>query len=75
MLINYLFQHRVRVSPFTLAGLKYLAKRVLLLSRLIQANRRQGRLRRQGATIGALVMINDAQFEEIGRASCRERVS
>jgi len=70
VLINDLFQHRVRVSPFTLAGLKYLAKRVLLLSRLIQANHRQCRLRRQGATIGALVMINDAEFEgAVGRFS------
>ncbi len=70
MLIDYLFQHRVRVSPFKLAGLKYLAKRVLLLSRLLQASHRQSRLRRQGATVGALVMINDVEFEgAVGRFS------
>ena len=63
MLINDLIRHRLKVNPLTLDGLKYLAKRVLLLGRLLKANTRQRALRRQGATLGSLVMLNDVEFE------------
>nr|WP_314565052.1 acyltransferase [uncultured Pseudomonas sp.] len=63
MLINHLIRHRLKVSLLQPDGLKYLAKRVLLLGRLLKANSRQRALRRQGATLGSLVMINAAEFE------------
>jgi maltose O-acetyltransferase len=46
VLINDLIRHRLKVNPLTLDGLKYLAKRVLLLGRLLKANTRQRALRR-----------------------------
>ncbi|WP_339539351.1 acyltransferase [Pseudomonas sp. RA_5y_Pfl1_P24] len=63
MLINHLIRHRLKVSLLQPDGLKYLAKRVLLLGRLLKANSRQRALRRQGATLGSLVMINAVEFE------------
>ncbi|WP_282397560.1 acyltransferase [Pseudomonas sp. PS01298] len=63
MLINDLIRQRLKVNPLTLEGLKCLAKRVLLLGRLLKASRRQRALRRQGATLGSLVMINACEFE------------
>ncbi|WP_330913710.1 acyltransferase [Pseudomonas sp. GXZC] len=63
MLIDHLIRHRLKVSLLTPQGLKYLAKRVLLLGRLLTASRRQRALRRQGATLGELVMINAVEFE------------
>ncbi|SDS44357.1 maltose O-acetyltransferase [Pseudomonas cedrina] len=63
MLINDLIRHRLKISLFKPQGLKYLAKRVLLLARLLKADSRQRALRRQGATLGSLVMINAVEFE------------
>lgn len=63
MLINHLVHHRLKVSLLKPAGLKYLAKRLLLLGRLLKAHHLQRALRRQGATLGSLVMINAVEFE------------
>lgn len=67
MLIDYLVRHRVRVSLLDVGGLKYVAKRLLLGARLLQADRLLARLRRRGARISPLVMINRVEFE--GRLS------
>lgn len=63
MLINDLIRHRLKISLLRPQGLKYLAKRVLLLARLLKADSRQRALRRRGATLGTLVMINAVEFE------------
>ncbi|SDM96282.1 acyltransferase [Pseudomonas azotoformans] len=68
MLINHLIRHRLKISLLTPEGLKYLAKRVLLLGRLLKADRRQRMLRRQGASLAPLVMINAVEFE--GSVAC-----
>jgi len=63
VLINYLVRHRLRVSLLKIDGLKYLAKRVLLLGKLFTADCRLAKLRRRGARISPLVMINQVDFE------------
>jgi maltose O-acetyltransferase len=63
VLIDHLIRHRLKISLFTPVGLRYVAKRVLLLRRLLKANALQQSLRRRGASVGALVMINDVEFE------------
>ena len=63
MLINYLFRHRLRLDLLKVDGLKYLAKRFLLLGRLLKTHRRLRKLRRRGATISPLVVIADVEFE------------
>lgn len=67
MLIRYLVMNRLKTNPLSSKGLKYLAKRVLLLKRLYTADRFIGRLRNKGAEIDPSSILNHCELE--GRLS------
>lgn len=63
MLTHYLTKNRLKINMLSITGWKYLAKRILLLKRLINADLTCIRLRKKGSRIEAFAIIYNTEFE------------